>query len=268
MVEGYRATLRTQKQYIEQKLDKLDLECESGSYLEWEQHPEEQQKVVDKVNSIMQEQNEDVVYTKETLPDFWYNRIAAAEIMKIVKPLIDKVLHIKSMQDYITEIVQDRISRGCIDVLWTTGTGWVTHLHKPKIKKVQKDRNFALSEDDDNVRFTRTLPIVEPNKVNKIKLVNSTPACFVHSHEAAVMTKTIGVAYEHGIDQIATIHDCYQTLPKNINLLKQLNWEQNKEYYNNHNWMEQLRFDAEAYDVSQFKLGSLVLDQRSPYFLC
>ncbi len=121
---------------------------------------------------------------------------------------------------------------------WITPTGWVVlqqynETEKKRIKTHLNGEILKLSYLQD-----------KKNTVNKRRTGLGSSPNFIHSLDAAAMTKTINKAKQHGLYDFAMVHDSYGTHSTHMPMLSNILREEFVNMYETHDVLDELRSHA------------------------
>jgi DNA-directed RNA polymerase len=163
---------------------------------------------------------------------------ASAFISKHIWSSIEDVItSARKVMDYVKDVA-DVYAQHNKHMEWVTPTGWLVlqqyhDLEKKRIKTHINGNTVSLS-----------FPKEIENKVNKQRTGLGSSPNFIHSLDAAAMTKTINRCAEQNIEDFAMVHDSYGThsplMPKMSEILR----EEFVNMYEEHDVLTELRDHA------------------------
>lgn len=149
---------------------------------------------------------------------------------------------------------------------WTTPTGLLVRqvYNDTKIRKIKTHLNGSIT----------FLTLHEPieDKIDSHRTRNGSSPNFIHSMDAAALTKTINRCTEEGIVDFAMVHDSYGTHSPSMPRMSRILREEFVKLYENNDVLRQLKDHVESYTEGDLpeppEKGELDLKKvlESPYF--
>tara|TARA_R110000772_G_scaffold34376_3_gene83418 strand:- start:6078 stop:7721 length:1644 start_codon:yes stop_codon:yes gene_type:complete len=148
----------------------------------------------------------------------------------------DVIVSARKVMDYIKS-VGDVYSEHNKHMEWVTPTGWVV---LQKYSQTQQKRiKTHINGDVVSMSFPKDKELVHRQRTG----LGASPN-FIHSLDAAAMTKTINNAYKKGIQDFAMVHDSYGTHSNKMPLMSEVLREEFVNMYEQHDVLTELRQHA------------------------
>lgn len=121
---------------------------------------------------------------------------------------------------------------------WVTPTGWLVlqQYNAQEQKRIKTHINGNI--------VSLSFPKDKENEVNKKRTGLGSSPNFIHSLDAAAMTKTINTCYTHGIQDFAMVHDSYGTHSPAMLTMSEVLREEFVNMYEQHDVLTELRDHA------------------------
>jgi len=163
---------------------------------------------------------------------------ASSYLAKFVWDSISDVIQAASrVMDYVKQI-GEAYSEQNKYMEWVTPTGWlvIQQYNETNKKRIKTHLNGDI--------LTVTYLQDKDNSVNKRRTGLGSSPNFIHSLDAAAMTKTINKASGYGIKDYAMVHDSYGTHTTMMPLLSDILREEFVKMYEEHDVLDELRTHA------------------------
>jgi hypothetical protein len=161
------------------------------------------------------------------------------------------------VMDYLGRLTEHCLKQGRF-LTWVSPSGF------PVTNRYRKPNTIRVNCASGSVRVRLSVADGVSDKINRKKVKSGAAANFVHSLDAAHLTKVVNAAVSAGITNLATIHDCYYCLAPQASQLLDIVLEQLVSMYKNNNPLADLskRNDPEGIvplppmgEMIEFKLG-------------
>ena len=149
----------------------------------------------------------------------------------------DVIVSARKVMDYVKEVA-DVYAERTAHMEWVTPTGWVVIQHYNQTQ--QKRIKTHINGDVVSLSFPRD----KENTVNRHRQGLGASPNFIHSLDAAAMTKTINSATKLGIQDFAMVHDSYGTHSSRMPLMSEVLRQEFVNMYEQHDVLTELRQHA------------------------
>ena len=149
----------------------------------------------------------------------------------------DVIVSARKVMDYVKSVA-DLYAEMSQHMEWITPTGWIVLQQYSQTQ--QKRIKTHINGDVVSLSF----PQDKENTVNRKRQGLGASPNFIHSLDAAAMTKTINSATKAGIYDYAMIHDSYGTHSSRMPLMSDILREEFVKMYEEHDVLEELRQHA------------------------